>query len=47
VAPGATDTSVLKYDFVRPNAQATMLEAVRLGQVWAGKAAAPPALGGD
>jgi FtsP/CotA-like multicopper oxidase with cupredoxin domain len=47
VAPGATDTSVLKYDFVRPNAQATTLDAVRLGQVWSGKASAPPALGGD
>jgi hypothetical protein len=47
VAPGSGDTSVLKYDFVRPNAQATTLEAVRLGQVWSGKASAPPALGGD
>jgi FtsP/CotA-like multicopper oxidase with cupredoxin domain len=47
IAPGATDTSVLKYDLVRPNAQATMLGAVRLGQVWSGKASAPPALGGD
>ena len=47
VAPGATDTSVLKYDFVRPNAQATTLEAVRLGQVWSGKAPAPATLGGD
>ena len=47
VAPGATDTSVLKYDFVRPNAQATTLEAVRLAQVWSGRASAPPALGGD
>jgi hypothetical protein len=47
IAPGATDTSVLKYDLVRPNTQATTLEAVRLGQVWSGKASAPPALGGD
>jgi FtsP/CotA-like multicopper oxidase with cupredoxin domain len=47
IAPGATDTSVLKYDLVRPSAQATTLGAVRLGQVWSGKASAPPALGGD
>jgi hypothetical protein len=47
IAPGATDTSVLKYDLVRPNAQATTLDAVRVGRVWSGKASAPPALGGD
>jgi FtsP/CotA-like multicopper oxidase with cupredoxin domain len=47
IAPGATDSSILKYDLVRPNAQATTLGAVRLGQVWSGKASAPPALGGD
>ena len=47
VAPGGTDASVIKYDLVRPNAQATTLDAVRLGQVWSGKASAPPALGGD
>jgi hypothetical protein len=46
-APGGTDASVIKYDFVRPNAQSTTLEAVRLGQVWSGKASAPPTLGGD
>jgi hypothetical protein len=46
VAPGGTDVSVIKYDFVRPNAQSTTLEAVRLGQVWSGKGSAP-ALGGD
>ena len=40
VAPGGTDASVLKYDFVRPNAQATTLQAVRLGQVWSGKGVA-------
>src|SRR4029078_2176285 len=34
VAPGGTDPSVIKFDFVRPNAQSTTLEAVRLGQVW-------------
>jgi FtsP/CotA-like multicopper oxidase with cupredoxin domain len=46
VAPGGTEASVIKYDFVRPNAQSTTLEAVRLGQVWSGKGS-PPALGGD
>jgi hypothetical protein len=46
VAPGATDASVIKYDFVRPNGQSTSLEAVRLGQVWSGKGS-PPILGGD
>ena len=45
-APGGTDASVIKYDFVRPNAQSMTLEAVRLGQVWSGKGS-PPALGGD
>ena len=42
-----TDASVIKYDFVRPNAQSTTLEAARLGQVWSGKASSPAALGGD
>jgi FtsP/CotA-like multicopper oxidase with cupredoxin domain len=46
VAPGGAEASVIKYDFVRPNAQATTLDAVRLGQVWSGKGS-PPALGGD
>ena len=45
-APGGTDASVIKYDFVRPNAQSMTLEAVRLGQVWSGKGS-PPGLGGD
>ena len=47
VAAGGTDASVLKYEFVRPNAQATTLQAVRLGQVWSGKASQPAMLGGD
>jgi hypothetical protein len=47
VAPGDTETSVVKYDLVRPNAQATTLDAVRLGKVWSGKASLPPTLGGD
>ena len=42
-----TDASVLKYELVRPNAQSTMLQAVRLGQVWSGKASQPASLGGD
>src|SRR6516164_6870340 len=44
--PGSADASVIKYDFIRPNAQATTLEALRLGQVWSGKGS-PPGLGGD
>src|SRR5262249_24917825 len=47
VAAGGTDASVLKYELVRPNAQSTMLQAVRLGQVWSGKASQPASLGGD
>ena len=47
VAAGGADASVLKYEFVRPNAQATTLQAVRLGQVWSGKASQPAMLGGD
>jgi FtsP/CotA-like multicopper oxidase with cupredoxin domain len=47
VAAGGTDASVLKYEFVRPNAQSTTLQAVRLGQVWSGKASQPASLGGD
>jgi FtsP/CotA-like multicopper oxidase with cupredoxin domain len=45
VAAGGTDASVVKYEFVRPNAQSTTLQAVRLGQVWSGKG--PAILGGD
>src|SRR5262249_52685387 len=41
VAAGGTDASVLKYEFVRPDAQSTTLQAVRLGQVWSGKASQP------
>jgi FtsP/CotA-like multicopper oxidase with cupredoxin domain len=47
VAPGDTEASVVKYDLVRPNAQSTTLEAVRLGKVWSGRAPLPPTLGGD
>jgi hypothetical protein len=47
VAAGGTDASVLKYEFVRPNAQSTTLQAVRLGQVWSGKGSQPAMLGGD
>jgi hypothetical protein len=47
VAPGSTDASVIKYDLVRPDAQSTTLQAVRVGQVWSGKGAQPASLGGD
>jgi hypothetical protein len=47
VAMGGTDASVLKYELVKPNAQSTTLQAVRLGQVWSGKGSQPPILGGD
>jgi len=45
-AAGA-DASVVKYDMVRPNAQATKLQPVRIAQVWSGKASQPAVLGGD
>jgi FG-GAP-like repeat len=47
VAAGGTDASVFKYEFVRPNAQSTTLQAVRLGQVWSGKGSRPAILAGD
>ena len=47
IAAGGNDASVLKYELVRPNAQSTRLEAVRLGQVWSGKGSQPAILGGD
>ena len=47
VAAGGGDPTVLKYDLVRPNAQSTTLQAVRLGTVWSGKASQPAILGGD
>ena len=47
IAPGGTDASVVKYNLVRPNPQATTLQAVRLGQVWSGKAAQAAMLGGN
>jgi hypothetical protein len=47
VAAGGTDASVLKYQFVRPDAQSRTVEAVRLGQVWSGKGSQPAILGGD
>jgi hypothetical protein len=47
VGHGETDTSVVKYDLVRPNTQATTLQAKRLGEVWTGKASSVPILGGD
>ena len=47
VGKDGTDASVQKYDLVRLNAQATKLEAVRLGQVWSGKRSQAVILGGD
>jgi hypothetical protein len=47
VAAGGADASVVKYELVRPNAQATTLQPVRLGKVWSGKASQPAILGGD
>ena len=47
VAPENKNASVIKYDFSRPNPQATTLQPVRLGQVWSGKGSRPAALGGD
>jgi FtsP/CotA-like multicopper oxidase with cupredoxin domain len=47
VAPGGTDSTVIKFDFVRPNAQSTTLEPQRLGPIWSGKGSSPPSLGGD
>jgi hypothetical protein len=47
IAPGETDASVVKYDLVRPNAQATTLQPTRLEEVWSGKASSVPILGGD
>lgn len=46
-APGKTQASVLKYDFARSKAQPTMLEPVRLAEVWSGSASSPATLGGD
>jgi hypothetical protein len=47
VASGGADASVLKYELVRSNAQATTLQSVRLGQVCSGKGSQPAILGGD
>ena len=47
VQSGGADGSVVKYDLVRPTAEATMLQPVRIGQVWTGKTSQPAFLGGD
>lgn len=39
--------SVLKYDFVRADAKATTLSAIRLGEVYSGAGSQPATLGGD
>jgi FtsP/CotA-like multicopper oxidase with cupredoxin domain len=46
IASGNTKATVLKYDFVRPTAQATTLEPVRLAEVWSGSASSPATIGG-
>ncbi len=46
IAQGA-GASVQKYEFVRPNAQATTLQPVRLGQVYTGTGSQPAILGGE
>lgn len=45
--PGRTQASVLKYDFARSKAQPTMLEPVRIAEVWSGSATSPATVGGD
>src|SRR5262249_8233350 len=47
VPAGGADASGLKYEWVRPKAQARTLKAGRLGQVWSGKASQAASLGGD
>jgi FtsP/CotA-like multicopper oxidase with cupredoxin domain len=47
IAAGGSEARVLKYELVRPDARSTLLQAVRLRQVWSGKGSQPPALGGD
>ena len=46
-ASQAAGSRVVKYGLVRPSAEATTLETVRLGEVASVPGAAPPALGGD
>jgi len=43
----AGETSVLKYDLVRPSPQAKTVELRRLGQVYSGRSPQPALLGGD
>ena len=47
VAPQGTRASVLKYDFIRPDDQATTLTAMRLGEVHSAAGSQPAILGGD
>jgi hypothetical protein len=39
--------SVVRYEFARPNAQATMLQARRLGEAFSAAGSQPVMLGGD
>lgn len=47
VASGDSKASVVKYDFVRPNAEATTLVAKRLGEVYSAVGSVATTLGGD
>jgi hypothetical protein len=47
LAAADINASVLKYELVRPDAQSTTLQAVRLSQVWSGTGSQPAILGGD
>lgn len=43
---GKTQSSVVRYDFVRANEKARSLSPVKLGEVWSGSAGSAAALGG-
>jgi hypothetical protein len=47
VASQGQGASVLKYDFVRPDAKATTLTAQRLGEAFSGAGSQPAIVGGD
>jgi FtsP/CotA-like multicopper oxidase with cupredoxin domain len=47
VAAGGTAASVFKYELIRPNAESTTLQPVRLGNVWSAKGSQPAIIGGD
>ncbi len=47
MAADVGETSVLKYDLVRPTPQARTVEMRRLGQIYSGRSSQPALLGGD